>query len=353
MADIVRWSGRLAITGWGAVTPVGLSAPATTAAMRAGISRIAELPGLFMKDRNGEPLPITGGEVPLIPAGRLGVARLLRLAKTAFLETVADAGIDNTKQCNVYLGMPAQNPADRVLQYGSSMTDGFQRECLAGMNGLQLRLYEKGRAAFLCALRDAADDIASGREEIAIVGGVDSWICPRSVHFLEEAGRLRDKGKSSGILPGEAAGFIVLEREDAALDRGGCIRAVLLGASGAHEGIPLGKPNTGQVLSKVFKGVLGHLRNDKTELAISDLNGERYRAYEWMYAVSRAKFHLEGGHRHWHPAEYIGDSGAASGAMAVAWAATALYKGYSGTDRVLVWGASDEGAREAAVISAA
>ena len=55
---------------------------------------------------------------------------------------------------------------------------------------------------------------------------------------------------------------------------------------------------------------------------------------------------------HWNPADCIGDTGAASGAIMLAWAAWALRKGYTGVGNALVWGASDEGAREAVMLQA-
>ena len=46
---------------------------------------------------------------------------------------------------------------------------------------------------------------------------------------------------------------------------------------------------------------------------------------------------------HWNPADCIGDAGAAMGALLLAWASVALAKQYTNTERVLVWGASDDG----------
>jgi 3-oxoacyl-[acyl-carrier-protein] synthase-1 len=54
----------------------------------------------------------------------------------------------------------------------------------------------------------------------------------------------------------------------------------------------------------------------------------------------------------WHPADCIGDAGAGLGALNFVWTAIALARGYSPTDRVLVWGASDGAARAAALLAA-
>src|SRR5262249_12149997 len=105
------------------------------------------------------------------------------------------------------------------------------------------------------------------------------------------------------------------------------------------------------VLGRVFRAVAPNV-TDLDLLIISDLNGERQRAYEWMFASVRAPFY----HHttpHWLPSQSIGDAGAVSGAVNCAWAVTALRRGYAQVNEALVWGASDEGAREAIVFKRA
>jgi 3-oxoacyl-[acyl-carrier-protein] synthase-1 len=91
---------------------------------------------------------------------------------------------------------------------------------------------------------------------------------------------------------------------------------------------------------------------DPRPLVVSDLNGERHRAHEWMFAEARA-LRYEGLLREWTPAEGIGDAGAAMGGVCVGVGAIALARGYARAAEVLVWGASDEGAREATLLCAA
>jgi 3-oxoacyl-[acyl-carrier-protein] synthase-1 len=59
---------------------------------------------------------------------------------------------------------------------------------------------------------------------------------------------------------------------------------------------------------------------------------------------------LEGDRELWHPADCIGDCGAAMGAVTLAWAAFALREGWTARPEVLVWGASDGRARAAALL---
>lgn len=352
MADIEKWEGCVAITGMGLVTPVGLTAPASLAAMRAGISRIGELPWFEVVGGEGEMEPVKGAQVPFITEGRWGPSRLLRLTEPPLKEALSDANLKHIMSCTMYLGTAASHAGDRVLEFGLR----FKREIAAllpnWLESIEIRLVEAGRAAALQAIRIAVREMDNNSCDIAIVGGVDSWISPRSLMFLQDTGRLREGRRSTGILPGEAAGFLVLEKIEHALNRGAQIKATLLAAAGGHESTPLDKPSRAEVLSAVFKRVGSHVKAP-APLIISDLNGERHRSIEWALAGSRGLGPYQESFRHWHPAEYIGDPGAASSAVGVGWAATALHKGYAYEGRVLVWGASDEGAREAVLVGLA
>ena len=52
----------------------------------------------------------------------------------------------------------------------------------------------------------------------------------------------------------------------------------------------------------------------------------------------------------WHPADCIGDCGAASGTLDAVWAIEAMRKGSANSDRALVWGASDGRLRAAVIL---
>jgi 3-oxoacyl-[acyl-carrier-protein] synthase-1 len=85
-------------------------------------------------------------------------------------------------------------------------------------------------------------------------------------------------------------------------------------------------------------------------LAICDLNGDRMRAMEWAMASLRAFGDLSGDQEIWHPADCIGDSGAASGALSLAWGAATLAREEAGANAVVAWGASDGPLRGAALL---
>lgn len=352
MTEIRTWAGRLAITGLGMVTPVGLSAASSGAAMRAGISRIGDLPWFLVPSADGGSQPVTGAEVPLVSGNRQGPARLLRLAEHALKEAVSDARLSPNHRCELFLGTAGANPGGRVLPYGPVLLEGM-KTMLSGLAGLaRIQLFETGRASALQAFRMAAEALTrASPPDACIVGGLDSMISPLTLGFLQSNGRLREGRKSTGVLPGEGAAFLVLETPENAKRRGAGILATAVAAAGGVDSTPAGKPNRAEVLGRVFRAVAGQV-SDRDLLIVSDLNGERQRAYEWMFASTRAPFY-HSTMPHWLPAESIGDTGAAAGMIDSVWAVTAFRRGYACASDVLVWGASDEGAREAVVFKRA
>lgn len=352
MSAVTTWRGKLAITGIGLVTPVGLSAAASIAAMRAGISRIGDLPGFTVPDAKGGPQSATGAAVPIVPGNRQGPARLLRLAEQALREAVSDARLSQKQRCALFVGTPGPHPGRRVLPFTPVLFQGLENALAGLVGGARVQLFETGRAAALQATRMAAAALtAENPPDAVIVGGVDSLSNPLTMSFLQSKNRLREGKKSTGILPGEGAGFLVMETTDRAIKRGATILATVEAAAGGVDMTPADKPNRAVVLGRVLRGVADKL-TDPAMLIISDLNGERHRAYEWMFASTRAPFY-HSGTPHWLPAESIGDAGAATGAIDSAWAVTALRRGYAGGSEALVWGASDEGPREALVFKRA
>ena len=343
------WTGQIAITGMGLVTPVGLKADVAIAAMRAGISRLGELPYLDIEVDEDEFAPVIGAEVPVIPEGQHGTAKLVRLAAHSIADAIGDAKLENKTVVEVFLGTAGDKPAERVLSQTQELMDALTDAIPSGLEIRSVNMLPVGRAAALQAIRAAAQLISAGEVQVAIAGGVDSWAQPRSLLWLRQENRLREFPKRTGILPGEAGGFLVLETVPHALSRGASIQAVITSAAGRSQAALEDQPEDGRALAEALKSAVQGI-DDPHALVVSDFNGERYRAHEWMLAVPKGMWRYET-LRHWHPAEYIGDTGAASGVVTTAWAAQALHRGYAKTPHVLVWGGSDEGAREALMVS--
>ena len=144
---------------------------------------------------------------------------------------------------------------------------------------------------------------------------------------------------------------VALESTASAGKRGARIYARITASAGAEETAAWGEANNGVALARAIRGVAEGVK-DSHALVISDLDGERYRAMEWVMAQPKCMWYSET-HEHWNPADCIGDSGAAMGAIMLAWGSMALRKDYARTGRALVWGASDGGLREAVMLERA
>jgi 3-oxoacyl-[acyl-carrier-protein] synthase-1 len=358
----------VAITGLGAVTPVGLSLPSTCAALRAGVSRMVALEGW---NDHGPPPPedLVAGRVPmewmrgdvrtewpgherfdLVPPKphRLlapDTERLAELAVLAAEEAWQDAGRPRGR-VGLYLGLPEDDDGRAVAGAVSrALTLEFELQ-----RGDRL-----GRAAALAAVHRALRHLRDGRVDVALVGGVDSLLRRAALARMSAAGMLRSDVNPTGVIPGEAAVFMVLQAEGALRKP----RAWIVASAVAEEPTAgTDEPNQGVGLTKALRlARQGGPGYSVRPLVVCDLNGERYRTIEWSFANVRALGDVhpaEGTPTNallWHPADCIGDSGAASGALNVAWASVAMRKGYAGAKHAITWGASDGPLRASVLLS--
>lgn len=358
---------RFGITGFGAVTPVGLSAPATCAALRAAIPRMVEFEG-WADAGEAPPEGMVAGRVPTerlhgvpqedwpgherwklpppVPDQLIapGDERLLELALPAAEEALARAGRPAGRM-GLYLGL---DDADHSGPLAESLARGL------GATFDVVRGDRLGRAAGLAALHRGLRHLREDRVDVALVGGVDSLLRRVRLAELDAAGGLKIGGAAAGIIPGEAAAFLVIEP-----GAGSPIAHVLGTAVTSEPTAGTDEPNQGVGLTRALRAAYaaaGGAPPDYPWVAC-DLNGEHYRVHEWVFAGLRAmntQHNRPGGPRHVdvrHPADCIGDVGAASGVLNVVWASVALAEGYAGIDHAMVWGASDGPLRAVALLA--
>ena len=366
----------LAITGIGAVTPVGLSADASAAAFRASIPGMGPILSTLIASDSGGPEPITGGRVPLewfdggprdeewpgherfgtpIPTPdhllvEDGLERLVRLAVPAATESLrGQLGTSPPPtEFGLYLGIGAGESRETGQALAAAVA-----KALSGFRPAKTQVYRLGRAAGLVALHSAAADIADGKIRGAIVGGVDSLVRPTTFGKMSAAGLVKAAADAPGVMPGEAAAFCVLEKDP----RASAIVWLQVTAYAEEPTAGTTDPNQGVGLTKVLRAVREAGDFSHSPLVICDLDGDRYRALEWGLVGVRVFGDLHedpeapAAGQTWHPADCVGDTGAASGIMNCVWAAEILRKGYGRVDRIVVWGASHERPRAAALLT--
>ncbi|WP_284665543.1 hypothetical protein [Myxococcus sp. SDU36] len=346
-------SGGAEILGVGMMTPVGVNAPSTAAAIRAGIMRARETSLVDLRFR-----PYLGAFVseehlpaPDLPAAR-GLAareqRMLRLALPALKE--AAAGLE--RPLPLMLGLPEETDSSK----GREPMPFLKSLGLASGIALELqrsRCFPNGRAAGLLALDAAVRFLDESKAPEVLVGGVDTLLDPMVLATLEVEDRIRRYGPADGLIPGEAAVFLRLGRKGEG-KRLGCVplARVLATATGQEPGHRYSRePYLGEGLAQTCR-----LLFDSTPAGLppvrcvyAGFNGENFWAKEWGVTFLRSRERIAEAHRLEHPAENVGDPGAAYGPLMVGAAALGLRKGYR-EGPVLVWCSSDCESRGAVLL---
>ena len=276
---------RVVITGVGAVTPCGNSAPDTWAALtagRSGITRITRFDPtgctahIAGEVKNFDPARLL--PAPLHPRGPGAEAmtqaitpkdvkkfgRFTHLGAAAAVEAYADSGLDahratlNPERMGVNLGVGLGGLPEMEAMHDTWKAGGFRKispffiiqiapNLLAGQVSLLLDFRGPNMSvASACAtsghaLGEAAAAIARGDAEVMIAGGAESTVTPLAIGAFaqmralstrnetpETASRPYEKDRDGFVLS-EGAVVFVLEEHDQAVKRGAKIYAELRG----------------------------------------------------------------------------------------------------------------------------
>jgi len=338
----------LALLGAGARTPLGLSTATSVAAVRAGISAIREHP--FMIDRNGDPMAVARAR--FLDLGLQAHARLAALALPAMeaaLRSSTLPPIAAPQRIGVALGLPPPRPGRP-----KTMDDLLVAELLRKLHELGLRpaieLFASGHSGGLSALEYAARGLHAGEWDCCLVGGVDSYLDPETLEWLDEQDRLHGTANAWGRVPGEAAGFCLLARANPDRDPPGEILAVATmqdGRAGDPRAINLGEGLTA-VIQRALTGSPDPAV--KVDHIICDMNGEAHRADEFGFAVTRTAERFVDATAFVAPADLWGDVGAASGPLFLQLALTARPREQRARALTLICTSADNGERAAALV---
>jgi 3-oxoacyl-[acyl-carrier-protein] synthase-1 len=333
-------------------TPVGLTAESSAAAVRAGVSRVTEHP--FLVDLRGD-LVRAALDGRLDP-DLLGVPRMCALGRSALSELarkLESAFPLFQRDLDVFVGLPEPRA-------GFSKHDA--RELVAALSrsgGLpdsaRFSTSMAGHAAALDGLREAAAQIAAGRRDLCVVGGVDSYLEPDTLLQLDSRGQLAGEGVRSGFPPGEAACFVALASDRAVQTARLSSLARVREASSTREARVLGgnDVNRADGLTEALAHVGRALAETQEQVddIYCDVNGERYRTEEWGFALLRT------GELWRDPSVYRtgvsswGDVGAASGSLLVNLAVQAGVRGYASGPLAMIWASSLGGLRSAVLLT--
>jgi 3-oxoacyl-[acyl-carrier-protein] synthase I len=319
------------------VTSVGLSAPASCAAMRAKVSNPSET---RFKGADGGWL--LAHQVELDTPQR-GLAKLAGMAAMAIEEALD--GIPRSQWSRIPLLLciaEAERPG---------RLDGLDDQLVSNIQTLldvqfapQSAIVEHGRAGIAVALHRARLLVDSGAFQHVLIAAADSYVAWSTLSYYEREDRLLTAGNSNGFVPGEGAGALLVGRS-----AGVAAEFVCAGIGFGREAATLdsGQPLRGDGLTQAMKSALAEASWDLAEgcYRIADLSGEQYYFKEASLALSRAIRYRKDDFELWHPAECMGEAGAASAIACLVSAYTAAAMRYAPARRAIMHFSNDEGTR--------
>jgi 3-oxoacyl-[acyl-carrier-protein] synthase-1 len=271
---------------------------------------------------------------------------MLRIAACALSE--ATQNLPDIEQSALYLGIPQQTP-DRPGTIGHRFIEHLSLQSGVPFDTGKSMLFPMGRAAGLIAIGSAITAVTSGNAPYAIVGGVDTYVDLYRLGTLDMEGRIAGERLMDGFIPGEGAAFLVIGRGDKANSNPPSPIARLTAVGKAHEPGHMysDQPYQGEGLAEaVSQFFTASGITEPIQAVFTSMNGENHWAKEWGVAHMRNQSNFSPDHGFHHPADCLGDTGAASGIIMINLAAIGLSKGYSKSP-ILVFCSSDHGERAA------
>lgn len=330
----------LFVAGSGMCCSVGASAPASRAAIRAGLDSFEE--SEFDDDRGA---PVIVARLPL--GDVWGPRRLARMFEAALSECL--------RECQ------SVDPGDTVLllvvaeRGRPGYSEHWVASCFHACSAVSPKPFHAascalplGRAGLAFALAQAHALLSACTVRRVIVAGVDSYLNASTINHLVRDGRLLSRASSDGFIPGEGAGALVLEL--AAPGRVG-LHVLGTGTSEVPDGRADPLPARATALTRAVRAALAASGTTMEDLdfRMTDVSGESARFREAALADTRLLNHRSRPFPILHLADVIGETGAAVGALSLAYLAGAMGRGHvPGTAALAHF--SNDGAARAAVI---
>ncbi len=364
---------RLSVTGLGMVSSLGLEAPSACAAAFAGLTRPTPMPGVDVFDPEaGEGIDLAVYAVPMVTEGFVDVARFARLGVAALEDVTRRAEIPNDGKTGICIALPSGYHLRRheqalALEDDDPPAEPYDIEADIRLEALRAHLIPTIRrfsdvslhpspgvttfqdeAGFGALLQTVARALEGGSISRCLVGGIDSSLDPDTIGALQSAGVLLTPENAAGVMPGEAAAFVLVERATDTADG-----LVLEGVAQA-QGIPFvpgaHERPAGVALSKSLAATRAATSRTVDTLYTS-LNGTAHRAFDWGCAQVRLSADGPFEPTTVHPATSFGDIGAATGPLSVCLADHARRRGW-GPPTSAVCLSSDSGLRSSFALSA-
>ena len=327
----------------GLVCSVGLTPQSSAAALRSAISGITET-----RYRDNTREPIVGGMVPGLPETLRGRDRIVELLVRAFSVMVQSlpAGLELEELpilvCTGEQGRPGARTGGVIVAVEHRLGLKLRRENSGHIS--------RGPISAFDALHYARQILDAGQARACLIAAADTLLDARTLSWLEDANRLKRRGVSDGVIPGEC-GSVALVSSEALTPTSITVQG--LGFAEESATAVNDQPLLGKGMAAAARQALGEagLAMHDVAFRLSDVSAEAYGFEELALAQSRLMLQPRKCQDVWCPAGFIGDCGAALGVVQLAWAEQSFARGYAPGEYALAHGSSVGGARAAAVVS--
>jgi 3-oxoacyl-[acyl-carrier-protein] synthase-1 len=349
---------RLAISSLGMISSVGRDVITSCASIRAGITRPSEIDYYqILDDEDAVSIPIIGHPIRAYTEGFYLIGLWIRIAQGCFEDLRQHGNLPDRSDTTFWqetgfilvtpivdeerFQLPEPISSERIKEvYGYGLLNVLQFPILQA----HLNVVCMGHAGTAVAIGQAAQRIYSSQLQRVIVLAVDSYLDPLTLEWLGHHRRLKIGENPTGLAPGEAGACFLIESENEIQCRKAPIQAII-------KGVAVGEERKHYFTEEVNNGielsnVIGQVIPDKklfTGSIIADLNGEYWRAYELGSAIVRLGNRLGEMSSFVLPSESLGETGAASGAIAVCVAVRSFVRGYALNDEALITLSSEYG----------
>lgn len=354
--------GTIAVTGIGAVTPIGVSAIETAASLRAGICRFrgegfyvalaadggsgADADAYAHDDTDKG---VIASAVVDLPLSVVGPARIFELALRAARDLLPElAGAGARGPTAWFLALPEEDAVTASWGLAKSLGPALI-DRLGDRSAAIAPVRAQSGAGSLAILADAAEALRNGSIARAVVVGADTFIDRDRLALLDREHRVKSARSSAGMIPGEGATVLVLEGGADAIRRRARVLATLgeVGTGDEPQTSSGDRESSGRGLTHALRTALAGGAAHAPRWILCNLNGEAYRAVEWGTASVRLARELGGGARISHAADCVGELGAAIGGVMIAQAIGGFARGYAPAPEALLWAGCDGGTRAA------